>query len=224
VILVHGWEGRGSQLARFVPPLLERGLRVVTFDAPGHGDSTLRRASVVEHARALRTVGLATGPVHAVIGHSVGGAAALFATRLGFEARRFALVAAPATPAKFAAHFARQLEIGDDVKARMIARLEARYDLPFAAIDAAIDARRLRSPLLVVHDASDPVVPLAEGRTLAAAAGRGELRETTGLGHRAILRDPGVIDAVTRFVAEGAGTRTFAETLDGELFLRDTRW
>src|SRR5688500_2199607 len=31
VILVHGWEGRGSQLAAFVPPLLAAGYSVVTF-------------------------------------------------------------------------------------------------------------------------------------------------------------------------------------------------
>ena len=34
-------EGRGSQLSTFVPSLLRQGFRVVTFDAPGHGDSPL---------------------------------------------------------------------------------------------------------------------------------------------------------------------------------------
>ena len=39
VLLVHGWNGRGSQLGSFVEPLLEGGFQVVTFDAPGHGAS-----------------------------------------------------------------------------------------------------------------------------------------------------------------------------------------
>ena len=39
VYLVHGWGGRGSQLASFVEPLLVAGFRVVMFDAPAHGDS-----------------------------------------------------------------------------------------------------------------------------------------------------------------------------------------
>src|SRR3954471_12912224 len=39
VLLVHGWEGRGSQLGSFVEPLVAAGLSVVAFDAPGHGDS-----------------------------------------------------------------------------------------------------------------------------------------------------------------------------------------
>ena len=39
VYLVHGWAGRGAQLAPFVAPLVERGHRVVSFDAPSHGAS-----------------------------------------------------------------------------------------------------------------------------------------------------------------------------------------
>src|SRR5205823_2922525 len=32
VLLVHGWEGRGSQLGAFVEPLVRAGLSVVAFD------------------------------------------------------------------------------------------------------------------------------------------------------------------------------------------------
>ncbi len=223
VLLVHGWEGRGSQLATFVPPLLERGLRVVTFDAPGHGDSSLPLASVIEHARALCAVAKTVGPVHAIIGHSVGGAAALLATRLGLEAARFALVAPPTTPVQFASMFAKALQLEPTVQQAMLARLEARYEIPFAEIDARLDVARLQAPLLVVHDREDPVVSFEHGRALVEIAPRGSLLETNGLGHRAILRAPHVVAAVTHFVSEG-GSPSFAESLDGELFRRDTRW
>jgi pimeloyl-ACP methyl ester carboxylesterase len=227
VILVHGWESRGSQLATFVPPLLGRGLRVVAFDAPGHGDSPLQRASVVEHARALCAVAWsvsATRPLHAVIGHSVGGAAALFATRFGLDARRFALVSPPTTPTQFASSFARILGLERSIKDAMIARLEERYAMPFSEIDARIDVARLHAPLLVVHDKEDPVVSFEQGRVLAETAPKGRLLETTGLGHRVILRAPEVVEAVANFVADEARAESFAETLDGELFMRNTRW
>ena len=223
VVLVHGWEGRGSQLAAFVPELLERGLRVVTFDAPGHGDSPLPRASLVEHARALCSIGRALGSVHGVVGHSVGGAATLLATRFGFQAERLALIAPPTTPARFAALFARTLRLDPAVEDAMIARLEARYDLRFEELDVRLDAARLHSPMLVVHDRDDPVVPLESGKHLASEAPRGELVEVTGLGHRAILRAPHVVETVARFITDDARP-TFASTLDGELFMRDMRW
>lgn len=237
VILVHGWEGRGSQLSTFVTPLVEQGLRVVAFDAPGHGDSTLPRASVVEHARALCAVARAVGPVFAVIGHSVGGAASLFATRLGLEAERFVLISPPTSPAKFAATFGRVLRLEPTVHSAMIRRLEERYDLPMVEIDARLDATRLEAPILVIHDREDPVVAFEEGHSIIEVAARGQLVETHGLGHNAILRSPEVIRRATRFVAldespESSITRadaddeasSFAETLDGELFFRDRRY
>jgi pimeloyl-ACP methyl ester carboxylesterase len=224
VILVHGWEGRGSQLASFVPSLLDAGLRVVTFDAPGHGDSPLSRASVVEHARALVSVARAVGPVHAVVGHSVGGAAALLATELGLDAARYAVIAAPIGPSAFAASFARMLGMEGTTKERMFARLERRYGIRMDDLDSRHHASRLDKPLLVVHDKEDSVVPWHAGDAIAAAAKHGRLRTTTGLGHRAILRSPDVIEEVVSFVQEGAPMTSFADTLEGELYFRDRRF
>src|SRR2546423_5499989 len=79
VLLVHGWEGRGSQLGAFIEPLVAAGLSVVAFDAPGHGDSPGSRLYLTDHADALDAVARAIGPVHAVIAHSFGVAAMLLA-------------------------------------------------------------------------------------------------------------------------------------------------
>lgn len=223
VLLVHGWEGRGSQLATFVEPLLAEGLRVVAFDAPGHGDAKVARASVVDHARAVAAVARQLGPIHGVIGHSVGGAAALLATRFGLEAERFALISPPRTPADFVQVFSKVLGLEAQVRDAMVARVEQRFGFRVADLDVEQDAARLYAPLLVVHDREDKVVLPANGRHLADIAPLGMFMETTGLGHRSILRAPEVVDTVARFVAAGSAP-SFAETLDGELFLRDTRW
>ena len=76
----------------------------------------------------------------------------------------------------------------------------------------------------MVHDREDSVVPFERGKLIAETAPKGEIVETIGLGHRAILRAPRVVETIARFVAEDARPTTFEETLDGELFLRHTRW
>ncbi len=43
VLLVHGWDSRGSHLGAWVPPLLRAGVRVLAFDAPAHGDAPGRQ-------------------------------------------------------------------------------------------------------------------------------------------------------------------------------------
>ena len=223
VLLVHGWEGRGSQLARFAAPLVAQGLRVVAFDAPGHGEASRDRASVVDHARAVAAVADQLGPVHAVVAHSVGGAASLLATRFGLAAQRFALIAPPRSPSTFVAGFSELLGLEPAVRDAMVARVESRYGLRIADLDVEQDAARLFAPLLVIHDRDDHVVDFSTGRSLANVAPLGMFLETTGLGHNAILRARAVVDAVTDFVTSDGGAPTFAETLDGDLFLRDRR-
>jgi pimeloyl-ACP methyl ester carboxylesterase len=225
--LVHGWEGRGAQLGALAEAVARRGLRAVFFDAPGHGESTAARASVVEHARAIVAVAETLGPIHGVITHSVGGPAALLSTRMGFRATRFALLAPPTSPRRFVHGFRRMLDMDAAVFDAMIERLEARYAMRFEDLDVTSDAAQLSAPLLVVHDRADSIVPFADGEALARAAPRGELVATERLGHTRVLRDPQVIARLADFATAGApgavAVPSFAESLDGYLFLRDSR-
>ncbi|HQW67941.1 MAG TPA: alpha/beta hydrolase, partial [Gemmatimonadales bacterium] len=77
------------------------------------------------------------------------------------------------------------------------------YDRLWAALqdlDIPVLARQLRLPALVVHDVHDPDVPWTEGQQLAAAWHGAVLHTTERLGHRAILRDAGVIAKVIEFL------------------------
>lgn len=223
VLLVHGWEGRGSQLGAFVAPLLAEGLSVVAFDAPGHGDAPSRTASLVEHGRAVASAGAHLGRLHGVIGHSVGGASTLYATRLGLSVDRLALVSPPMSPDRFSEGFAKLLDLPPDLHQAMLARLESRYGVRIDDLDVRADAERYAAPLLVVHDEGDKVVPVSDGASLAKAAPQGQLLTTSGLGHNRILRAQSVLDAVVPFMAAGERAPTFRATLEGDLFFRYAR-
>ena len=54
VLLVHGWDSRGSHLAGYVEPLVRAGFAVTLFDLPAHGDSGGELSSPV-HACLLYT-------------------------------------------------------------------------------------------------------------------------------------------------------------------------
>ena len=112
VLLVHGWEGRGSQLASFVPPLRAAGFRVITFDGPGHGRAASHRSSAVHMALAIERVAQATGPLAGIVAHSVGGAATALAFHLSrgaLDVGRCVLVAPPVSAKRFFDYFCRAL-------------------------------------------------------------------------------------------------------------------
>jgi pimeloyl-ACP methyl ester carboxylesterase len=222
VLLIHGWEGRGSQLGQFVGPLVRSGHRVVALDLPGHGDAADARVSVVDFARVLEQVHGALGPIHGVIAHSVGAAASAFAYTTAPFAERMVLIAPPLGPRRFFDGFVRYLELDGATTRATERRLRERYGLGLDEIDGTLFAPFVRAPVLVIHDRDDREVPFEHGARLAQALPEGTLLETHGLGHRRVLKDPGVIAAATRFVASPLA-RPLAERIDDDLFDRSAR-
>jgi pimeloyl-ACP methyl ester carboxylesterase len=204
VVLLHGWGGQAGQLTSFVTPILSRGLSVVAFDAPGHGRSSRGLSSAVQFARALHAVVESTGPVHGIVAHSLGGCATALAMREGLPVARVVLIAAPVNPPAWVEPFAARFAIPPHVVELMKRRSERRLGLRWDDLQVPALVAGLRQPLLVVHDQGDAEVPVSDGAAIAAAWPGGRLRETTGLGHNRVLRDPEVIAEAVAFVAEGA--------------------
>lgn len=210
VLLVHGWGGHAGHLHAIGQALCERGLRVVAYDAPAHGQSGpsrlgARRVTLVEIADALRIVAAGAGPLHGLVAHSGGCTAAALALRGGWTGpRRMALVAPFALPSQAVAPFGRAIGASDAVTARFSARVQVWLGRPWTEFDmTGLPASRTPPPSLVVHDAGDREVPAAHGRALAGAWPGTRWLETAGLGHRRLLRDPAVVARVADFIAGG---------------------
>lgn len=222
VLLVHGWEGRGSQLGLFVRPLVARGHRVVALDLPGHGDADSAKVSVVDFARVIAQVHPALGPIYGVIGHSVGGAAATLAYTLSPFAERLVLIGAPRSPRRFFDGFVRYFELDGRTVDAVEHRLAQRYGMPLDDIDVEHFAKFVRAPVLVIHDRADREVPFDHAEAFTSFLPNATLLATEGLGHRRILKDESVIRAATEFVTSPAAV-PLSTQLDRELFDRELR-
>jgi pimeloyl-ACP methyl ester carboxylesterase len=202
VLLSHGWWSHAGRFVAIGNDLLARGLGVVAFDAPGHGRSTGWRASMPEFARTMRAVVERTGPVHGAIGHSLGGAATVFAASRGLAVQRVVLIAAPADVRIWADRFRDALALSPRVDQAMRALLSRHLGVEWHELDLPRAARTLDARGLIVHDRDDGDVAVDSARAYAAEWVHATLHETHGLGHRKILRDPAVIQMVGDFVAE----------------------
>lgn len=233
VALVHGWGGRGGRLAAaFVAPLVARGFSVLTFDAPGHGASDGTLSSMPQVARALRAVADAAGSLFGIVAHSMGGSASALAMAEGLQVERAVFIGPAADPARYAEDFARMLGVGPVAMAGMRRRSEARLRFRWSDLNVPRLAETLATPLLIVHDRDDPTVPWEEGAAIARSWPGAELVTTTGLGHRDIVKDLGVVARAVDFLraAETGARRTppcavndEGAWVDGYLYERDER-
>lgn len=204
VLLLHGWNGRGTQLGAFMPALVAAGFRVVAIDAPGHGRSPGHETNIPDINAALQAVTRVCGPLVAVIGHSFGVVCALYATREGLEVERIVAIAPPAEMRTLARRFCAALGLSSSVQADFYGRLEAHFGTDLWERFSATDlARQVTLPGLVIHDQDDSDVPWQDGEAVARAWRGAKFVRTNGLGHRRILRDPEVIAQVTAFITAG---------------------
>jgi hypothetical protein len=199
VLLVHGWGGRGGQLAPLAPPLLAAGASVVGFDGPAHGASGGGFASLPRLAEAATAIARVFH-ARAAIGHSFGAAALGLALARGLDLDAVALVGAPRSPALFFERFCEEMRLGAGTRAAFQRRVEARVGVRMAELEAERVVSGLETPALVVHDRGDLEVPFDDGVAISRAWPGSRLRATDGLGHRRILRDAGVAAEIGAFL------------------------
>ena len=200
VFFLHGWGSRGSRFALFVDPLVEAGFRVVTWDAPAHGDSQGRTTNAPTIARAFRSLAGTLGPLHGIVAHSLGSWVAALSLQDGVRADRAAFIAPPGDLHFFSRNFIAALGFTASIHTGMEALFEQRTGIPWRRLTVEGLSEGQEVPLVVIHDHHDATVPLDQARLLVEKWPGARLLETSGLGHRAIMRDPEVIEVVVRFL------------------------
>jgi pimeloyl-ACP methyl ester carboxylesterase len=202
VVLLHGWGSHAARFGSFIAPLRAAGFSVIGIDAPAHGESPGRQSDLPRFRDCLAEVLRTHTPVHAVIGHSLGGGALLtvLAETAEHHPQRICLIGVPGDMDYILESFSMMLALGDPARANLRARFEKKFGRTAKAISAAGAGARVRIPVLVIHDDDDNVAPIAQGLELAAAIPGSILWRTRGFGHSGALRDPATIERVVEFL------------------------
>jgi len=201
ILVAHGWGGHATSLWKLIKFLTEQGYEVVSFDAPAHGESPTRSTLMLEFIESLKETDKHFGPFDAVIGHSMGGIAALNAAGShGLKTGKLVLVAIPDSIERIFYGFADALGLSPEVAEINIDYLERVYKTPIHAISGSYNAERTDIPALIIHDKDDKEVPYTEAESIAARLKNGRLWLTEGLGHRRIIREPEVFNRIGEFL------------------------
>ena len=205
VMLIHGLGERAAGLGGFIAPLTEAGFTAVGVDLPGHGGSSGQLTNPIIAAVAVREVADHFGGAHAVIAHSLGACAALWAIKDGLIVKRAVLIA-PTVDMKYSMD---TFQAGFGLPPKAIAGLKRKIERRYGpTIWHDLGGEHLVTysdmPGLVIHDPDDPQVPFAGSRRLERVWTGSTLIEAPGLGHGAITRDLSVIEQAVTFVSEPA--------------------
>lgn len=207
-VIVHGWSSHAPRFALLAQALVARGWRVLAFDAPAHGRSPGRLSSLPQFIGALDAVIDRLGPVHALIGHSLGALAVT--VRLGAtgqpapaDLRKIVLISMPSGAPYLLDSFEEMLGLNAATRRRTRQLFIRRFSHEPEHFSSLPNAARIALPTLVMHDRKDDIVPLTHSEPLIARMPQARLHCTEGMGHSGLLRNAGGIEAIADFLDAG---------------------
>ncbi len=205
VLLIHGWGGSAAQMQPIANAIADRGMVPIIVEAPAHGRSKGATSSLPQFARAMEYVAtrltLQGISIQGVIAHSLGASATAFAVARGLPTERLVLIAPPDRPRDFTHMFASVFGLSEQTRARMQRRIEAREAAHMDAFASRRLATQISMPTLIVHDENDGVNPFVSASRWMSYLTNAQLVATQRLGHRKVLRENDVVDAIASFVA-----------------------
>ena len=201
ILLVHGWSGRGTQLAKIAKELKNNGYKCISFDAPAHGKAEGKMSMMPFFIEAVEYLDKKYGPFEAVIGHSLGGMASLRALRNGVKTKKLVIIGTANNVTEITRHFAENMKMNDKVARKMKSYLDGKFKQDMDILSGAESAKHVTTPTLIIHDENDVDVKVNSAYEIDAALVDSELMITKGLGHRRILGNEDVINKISTFIA-----------------------
>ena len=181
------------------PDLLKE-YTITGFNGVSHRGAEGKRTLMPEIASCIVQVAQHLGEVDLALAHSLGCGATMYAVQnLGAPIKRQVLIAPPGRISAMVGLFCDTIGFNRSVHARIVKNMKAKYGEDFDMFSPPELAPFNKIPALVFHDVDDRDTPISLGREVGEKMANGTYIETSGLGHRRILRDSKVIEQIMKW-------------------------
>lgn len=205
VIFVHGWGGRAAQMAPLAWQVAQLGFRSIAIDVTGHGDSPQRHTRWEYFLRDIAALSRSLGEeIHAYVGHSAGGLAAMAARAVhGIRARRYVCISAPSHPYPPIIAIQKRVSPRNSVLERYREYLAGQFQSSWALLQAGSAYADAGPEMLLFYDETDRYIAHSEGDRIRSLCPGARLIKTSAYGHQKILAARELAQAVGEFLQEG---------------------
>lgn len=200
VLLVHGWSGRGTQLFQLADKILENKMMVISFDAPAHGLSSGKKATMIDYIKTIEQINKEYGPFEAAIGHSFGGMSLLNSISKGLKINKLVIIGTDNSIPKIMNTFVNKLKLKPKIATKLQIYFNNKLGIKIEDHTSQLVAKNVNIPTLVLHDSDDKFVPVSSAISIRQNLKNGELLITNGLGHHKIFKDKGIIQRIIDFI------------------------
>jgi pimeloyl-ACP methyl ester carboxylesterase len=204
MLLCHGWEGYAFNFAALIAAAVDAGWEVIAFDHLSHGDSGGTQSGLPIALSTLIEVASSAGPVDVLVGHSLGGAASVWATANGkVKTKKLVLLAPFYDTSHLTRLWAKAHFLADHFLEGLQAELEAMAELTFEDFMPHKLGPQIATPTLIIHDPKDPVTGFKHSKKLAALNENVTLTPAEKMGHIRLLADAEHVAQMMKFASDG---------------------
>ncbi|HEY0741147.1 MAG TPA: alpha/beta hydrolase [Chryseosolibacter sp.] len=214
ILFLHGWQSHTYRWKAYIEALQNEGdYTIFALDAPGHGLSSGNFLSVPLYSSLIENFIRENGPIHTVVGHSLGGFSLLhtFHKYPLLQVNQLILLAPPGEASDFISVFRKSLRLNDRTMDLILDHFASRYDVTPDYFSTSRFIKSVNVRGLIIHDEEDAEAPYRYSVPLHKSWERSRLVTTKGFGHN--LRSASVVKDVIDFINESRQEATSVQPL-----------
>ena len=203
IILIHGWEGRGAQMAPLAQRLAECGFKAIIFDVKAHGESSGKRVDFTDFQEdIIHLTQHMNQSVHAYVAHSAGGLLMMTARHKKLiQAERYVTLASPRGPYPPLEIIRKFLRTPESVEHRCRHHISKNFSASWSDLmKGKMFEYHGQGELLVIHDQDDELVLHSDSEQVIQQWPNAQTMKTSGLGHNKLLWSPSVMERIEDFI------------------------
>ncbi len=202
VLLMHGWDARAIDFYKLIPVLVDSGYRVVSFDSPGHGHSEGEISHIIDFKEVLHKFILHYGKPYAIVGHSMGGAAAAFMLmEYDIKIEKLVIIAIPVVSKRFFDQMFSSMKVPMKMQKAFYAGYERELGESIEKYNLIERKETIKADnIFMIYDEFDEIAASEDVQEFLLDHPKIKTLNMKGVGHYSIIKDKHVISAITKFL------------------------